>query len=361
MVNISLLIDNLGSGGAQRQLVLLANQLDIKGYNVTLITYGDSDHMSYMIASTNITRIKINTEGRNKLRKLVKVIIDLNKINTDVLISYLDNPNLFSAIYKLFNRDVIWIPSERNLNNGRGSAAIWRWLAYKSAHKVISNSYTQESWLIKNNIIPHSKSKVIWNGVYDDFFFNKVIRQNAEVKKLLCLGRISFQKYPELLLEAVDVLMNSLVQNFKVDWYGDDDPQSPNQRKHLISTVEGRGLPIQFHSASKVPHKLLSESDCLILTSRYEGTPNVVLEAMASGTFVIAPDIVDLPIILGDNERGIVFKKNDYNSLAQAILAFLNMSFSDKEAICERAKIYSKENFKGDMLSSKYIEVIEND
>lgn len=354
---IMLLIDNLGSGGAQRQIVLLTTELSKLGLEVTLVTYNKNEHMAYMLEGLNVKRVNVNTEGQTKIIKLYTVVRYLLNAKPKIIISYLDNPNLMAGFYALLSKKVIWIPSERNLNTGSGFQVFWRKILYNFATKVVSNSYVQQGWLLKNKILPLSKAIVIWNGIFEDFWNVN----NIEVSKsidFISLGRLTHQKNPELLLDAIRLISKQV--DYCFSWYGDDDPVSPYKRDTLLQVVNDEGLPISFYTANKEPHVLLSKAKCLILTSRYEGTPNVVLEAMASGVFVIAPDIVDLPIILGNNERGILFQQGNPTSLANAILKYINLADGDKIAVIRNANNYAQKNFMSKNFALKYMELIDN-
>ncbi|MGI2110931.1 glycosyltransferase [Shewanella frigidimarina] len=362
MLNITLLIDNLGSGGAQRQLVLLAKELSFLGHDVTLMTYSINEHMDYMLADCNVKRYSLDTDKLSNTFKLIRVLKALNIQSPDVLISYLDTPNKISAIYSFYNRKVKWIASERNLSSDSVFSILWRKLAYKFATAVVSNSYAQEEWLLKNSIVNKTKSKVIWNGVYDDFF-NIVKAESLDCKTVnfLSLGRLSYQKYPELLLQTIEIITKNNNLDLNFSWFGDDDPDSPNLRSDLERRSNMKKLPITFYQANKSSHELLAKTNCLILTSRFEGTPNVVLEAMASGTFVIAPDIVDLPIILGDNERGFIFTQNNSDSLVEVIERFLSLTDVQRRILSLNAQNYARLHFKSSTLVRNYLEIIKND
>lgn len=353
--DITLIIDNLGSGGAQRQLVLLATELSGMGFNVTLVTYNENNHMDYMLHGLSVRRVEINTNGASKLYKIIKVAHYLIKAKPKVVISYLDNPNIMAGLYSLLSSNVKWIPSERNLNAGTGLQVLWRRFIYKSALKVVSNSYAQQEWILKNKIIPKYKSSVIWNGIFNDFW-EPLDKKAEKTLQFLSLGRLSHQKNPELLFEAVKLVNVNGKLNFS--WYGDDDPDSPGKRYILKELAKEQCLPIEIFLSSKKPHKLLANAECLILTSRYEGTPNVVLEAMASGVFVIAPKIVDLPIILGDNERGFLFEPQCPQSLANAIRSYLDLDSDLKGNIIKSSLVYAKKNFDSGNLAKKYMDII---
>ena len=357
--NITLVIDNLGSGGAQRQLVLLALELSALGHDITLLTYNENNHMGYMLESSSVKHVIIKSGSPTKLSKMIAVLRYLFAAQPKYLISYLDSPNIISAVYSLFSKNVTWLASERNLNTGTGAAALWRKLAFSVARKVISNSHAQQAWLQNSVKLPKSKVITIWNGVHADFFSASNERENkpASAIKFLSLGRLSYQKHPELLVDAIKQLKT--LQGMEFDWFGSDDPDSPNKRTELQQNITD--LPLTVHQPTSGAHELLSKADCLILTSRHEGTPNVVLEAMAAGVFVIVPSIVDLPIIIGDNERGIIFKANCVNSLTSAIESFASMNANDRIAVTKRASEFARLNFSSAALATNYLELLNNE
>jgi glycosyltransferase involved in cell wall biosynthesis len=352
-----LLIDNLGSGGAQRQITLLAIQLSNLGCNVTLLTYNEHKHMDYMLKGYAVNNISLKTDGFTKVRKLYSVLFYLWSVKPDVIISYLDAPNFIAGIYKVFNKQLNWIASERNLNKGAGIQVYWRKVLYKFSNKVVCNSFAQQDWLLKNKILNSDKSCVIWNSVFDDFW-NVQNKKNLATINFISLGRLSYQKYPELLIQAIKLID---INNCHFTWFGEDDPDSPGKRELLLSQISDENLPVSIYKSSSEPHKLLESSNCLILTSRFEGTPNVVLEAMAAGVFIIAPNIVDLPIILENRVRGLLFKSESSQSLAAAITEYLSLSNDERNVIIKNANDYARVNFRCEDLGFKYLDLINNE
>lgn len=361
-MNIVLLIDNLGSGGAQRQLVLLANEIAKKGVNVSLLYYGDNDHMLYFVKHSRVNVYKISGASSGSfIFRAYRILKAIKKLSPTSVISYLDTPNKLCSIYKFLNPKCIWVASERNLNRGVGWEVVWRKVVYVLADKVIPNSHAQSKWLSGNSIVPSSKLRVIWNGVSDELFLDgKEYRPMNGYSRFLSLGRLSYQKNPQLLISAVSMIKLGVLKNITFDWYGEEDPGAIGWRKILVTDAVKNNLPINFHpSVVNTADKLLNSS-CLILTSRFEGTPNVILEAMAAGVFVIAPRIVDLPIILGRGERGILFDTGDAESLKNAIESYLNMTEVDKRAVVESARDFALNNFTACELANQYLSVLKS-
>ena len=118
-------------------------------------------------------------------------------------------------------------------------------------------------------------------------------------------------------------------------------------------------MPITFFNSTAFPQQELQKSSCLILTSRFEGTPNVVLEAMASHVFVIAPSIVDLPIILGNNERGFIYEEGSATDLLLKINDFLALNEDDRELIVSDAFEFANQNFNTKSFVKSYLRLLD--
>ena len=356
-MRVVLLIDNLGSGGAQRQITTLAKALILKGFNVTLVYYGNSEHMLYMLKETNVSLAKVDYPNyKNSIVRFFSIQKMIWSVRPDVLISYLDMPNKLAGVYKFLNKNCYWIASERNVNFGGGYQTLWRRFLFKLANVVVPNSYTQEKWLLDYNVVPKEKLKVIWNGVSEEFF--QLYNRPIEKKNFFSMGRLSYQKNPELLMAALNLLPSYVLNDEKFFWYGEEDPSALGSRQRLKEEVDNLALPLFFEPAIDDAKKVYIKHDCLILTSRFEGMPNVVLEAMASGVFVVATNIVDLPKIIGENERGILYKSECPVSLSKAIQLYLEMSEDEILKIKKAAYEYAKENFSTDILLRNYYNVI---
>ena len=78
-VKILFIIDNLGAGGAQNQLTLLARALDNQSYDVTLITYYPQDFYIHRLKGTNIKHIQLHKKGVLGIGIIYSIIKLINK------------------------------------------------------------------------------------------------------------------------------------------------------------------------------------------------------------------------------------------------------------------------------------------
>ena len=94
----------------------------------------------------------------------------------------------------------------------------------------------------------------------------------------------------------------------------------------------------------------------MVLTSRYEGLPNVICESMLLGCPVIATSVSDNPYILGKNkERGILCKPNSPISLLKAIEYFESMTPEKHFKMVKQAREFAKTNFDLEIMVKKYL------
>lgn len=330
---IVLFINTLGSGGAQRQIVLLARELSRSFKSVTLLHYGSSEHMLGMLLDNDAVQVVrvAPSERSGKLSLLLSLVRALIRSKPTHLVSFIDTPNyVFGFLSYIFFRKVVWVPSERNLViSSSARESILRRVLFRRARCIVSNSRSQNEWMVRNVKGLADKCCVIMNGVPDEMLAPDFHPSDRKEKvRFVVLGRLGYQKNPSFLVDAVSILPLAIRARVSFNWYGEDDPDSPGLRTLLEERVNVEGLPIVFHRATSNVISVLDEADAFVLCSRFEGTPNVVLEAMARGKVVIASSVSDVPYLLADG-RGILFSPDDISDFIGAISKCLSQSADD--------------------------------
>ena len=98
--------------------------------------------------------------------------------------------------------------------------------------------------------------------------------------------------------------------------------------------------------------------DALLLPSVYEGLSNALCEAMLCGLPVIATDVSDNALLIGKDERGILVKNTDAESIASAIHQFYQLPHKKRELIVKNAKKFVTDKLSIEELINRYLQLI---
>jgi len=191
-----------------------------------------------------------------------------------------------------------------------------RWVmrrAFGAADAVIANSAEMSRFASIYYNSPSDRSHVVYNGVDVERFG---AHEPADGLRIGTIGRIEAQKNLDGFLAAAAIVARVRSDvHFLV--YG-----KGSERERLQARVEEMGLGEVVHFAGTtddVPG-VLARFDQFWLTSDWEGTPNVVLEAMAAGVPVIATRVGGTPEVVLDGQSGILVDRGDMEAVAQASL-----------------------------------------
>ena len=179
--------------------------------------------------------------------------------------------------------------------------------------------------------------KRIPNGVD----FNRFNCREAEAspnqpyaRKFIFMGAVSRRKGIEDLLQALEAYSDDLIL---FSFYGPLlDIESFDQRLSKIS--EKAHVIAHYYGSVEQPELKMKEHDCLVLPSYSEGMPNVVLEAMACGLYVILSDI-NVHKELCEMAKGSCFKVGDPQDLLNKIRSFLSMTIDGKTKLLQSQSI----------------------
>lgn len=360
MKKILCLIDGLGFGGAQRQIIGLTNFLCLKGYEVELVSYHKRDFYKDLLKRLNIKHT--NLTCKNKISKLTSLINYVKRGKYDVVISYLDGPNIYSCILKLFGVKSKIIVSERITDINVTSYDRFKFNLYRLASYVVPNSHSEKDYIAQKFPFLLNKTKVITNFTETNYFVpSKTPHETNEKLEILIAGRISDQKNILLFLDTLKQLEQKNIQ-FHVSWYGNIGKGMDDYHHKVIEKQTNLNLTnmITFYSGTNNILEKYQECDAFCLPSLYEGFPNVICEAMSCGKPILCSNVCDNPYLVENGVNGFLFDPTSAESMAAAIFDFCNLDECKIRKMGEESRkkaleICSPENF-----VNKYIALIEN-
>lgn len=333
-----------GAGGAERQIVMLANALAEKNHEVHLIILVENKS-TYMISNKVITHdlTKIeNLHGNKILIRYRKLKSEMIKIKPDLSIHYwLQSAYLCAFMTKKISGKIIY--SERG-NPGdseyRGLLYVIRKLAFRRVDGFVFQSEGAQNFFsesIKKRSIIISNSVNITPGKF-------LIPCNKREKKIVSVGRLHPQKNQKILIEAFSIISDEFPQ-YTLEIYG-DGPLKTDLNDQIVKLGMKRKIYLKG-TTNDILDRVYAAS-LFVLASNYEGMPNALMEAMAIGVPCISTDCKPggARSLISQGVNGWIVPRNNSALLAEQMRkVLLNMDKSEiiaKEATKIRIK-YSHE------------------
>lgn len=355
MKRILLLIDNLGSGGAQRQLVGLAKLLHDASYDVKVFYYWQIDFYKHFLDEAGVECECINGAS-NYLLRTFKIASAIRKFQPDVLISYLDTPNRIACLLKAIGGKYRLIVSERNTTQQFTLIEKVKFYMMQFADSIVPNSYSQEEFIKEHFHGLINKTHTITNFVDTNLFCPAKIAPKTDAN-MIVVGRVSEQKNVLLFLDAVKTLKDKKYR-FHINWYGNHDSKYLDACKEKIAKLKIDDV-FTFYPPTKEIIEEYWHHNAFCLPSIYEGFPNVVCEAMCCGLPILCSDVCDNSMIVEDGKNGYLFNPHSIDDMVEKIEKFLLLKKEQKRCMGEHSRELSLAKFSSKTFLEKYKALIE--
>jgi glycosyltransferase involved in cell wall biosynthesis len=320
-MRITFVVSSLQRGGAERTVSILANLWAERGNHVTVLSLYRGDKATYplhnavqahaldliMPAKNPLHALRINLRRVKVLRRAIR------DSQPDVVISLVDVINVLTLMASR-GLHVPVIVSERTNPARYDIGPVWsalRRFMYPFADAVVCQTTSVLEWFQKRTRI---RGHVIPNPVALPENAVPVLKPAGRV--VMGMGRLDAEKGFDLLLQAFSRVAGRYPEwSLKIVGEGPLRPQLLAQTETL--NLAGR---VEFPGAVSDPFTFLCAADLFVLSSRFEGFPNVLCEAMACGLPAIAFDCsLGLSELLHDNVNGIIVPAEDVTALAAAL------------------------------------------
>ena len=353
------LIDSLGAGGAQRQMVGLATFLKENGYDVIVAIYHPDLFYADNLLSKGVPYVFLKKAKQTRSR-LIYISRYIRKVKPDIVIAYLDTPGICACFAHIVNRKFRLFVSERNTTQLIKTRDKVKFLLYRAAEKIIPNSYSQETFIKEN--FSHLANKVVTipNFVDLQHFFPKPHKRKP-IPEIVIVASIWHSKNTLGFIDAVELLVQKGIA-FQVKWYGKTLSNFEYFEK-CQEKIEDKGLSeyIQLLEKTNRIAECYRESDYFCLPSFYEGTPNVICEAMASGLPIVCSNVCDNSRYVEEGGNGFLFDPKDEESIASAIEKMLSVDDEKYISFCKKSRKRAETMLSKEQFVNSYINLIENE
>ncbi len=366
-IRVLLFIDSIDAGGAQRQMVVLANGLAKMGIDVMLVNYFPGSQLIDQLDQSRVKRIVVLKKGKLDIRFGIALYRLFKRYRPHVLVSYLNTANLWARLVGPIAGIRGIITSERSLDIARSRKKLMleKFLAPLSS-RIVLNAYAIQNALISHGIDPE-KTVVIQNGV-DTRYFSKIedervlkFRNRVGIKPdalLMTLpARLTREKNHQGLVAALQDF-GSLPQRLHVLFVGNEFDPSIRAGIEAMTRADGFSDRISFFPAQKDMPVVYGASDIVVLPSVYEGFPNVIVEAMACERVVLASNVSDNPQIVRHGVDGFLFDIDCPRSLDDALEQVFSLSPGQAEQVGLAARSVVVDKFSEERLITKNLNLI---
>jgi glycosyltransferase involved in cell wall biosynthesis len=326
-------------GGADNSLAKLISSLDYKKYEFTFISLNKSILPKLLDKKNKIKFIKLNSTrtifSLFKIRNIIKIILKKKKNIKNIVVSNQNFANIiiYFALYKIKKIKIIFI--ERNhldelkffnsLKDFFKKKIIFILIKfiYKKVDLVIGIS---KKLCIDLKKLTNANVKLIYNPAFDkniikksNYFYPKIF--NKKNKFIINVGRFTKRKNQFFLIKAFEQVRKRS-DNIKLILIGYGKELNKIKR-YVDSNRIGKDIIIINRCLNPYPY--IKNSDLFILTSKYEGFANVLVESVALNTPVISANCNSGPSeILLNGKGGDLYKPNSIIDLVKKINNFFN-------------------------------------
>jgi GalNAc-alpha-(1->4)-GalNAc-alpha-(1->3)-diNAcBac-PP-undecaprenol alpha-1,4-N-acetyl-D-galactosaminyltransferase len=325
-MRISLVISSLRRGGAERIMSLLANAWAEQGREVTIITLDQGVPPAYPIHSgVTIEGLGLLAGSKHLLEGLLKntrrvrnLRRAIRKSKPDLVISFVDVTNVLTLLATR-RLGMPIIVSERVDPSQHDIGPIWnclRLFLYRFADAVVCQTPSIPAWFNQRTRI---KWCIIPNPVVVPCGLS--VSQSRRIKDtpgrvLIAMGRLTPQKGFDILLETFSIIAGRHPE-WSLTILGDGPLKRRLEAQATFLGLKGR---VCFPGEVSDPFSALRAADLFVLSSRFEGFPNALCEAMACGLPVVSFNCPSGPAdIIRDGIDGILVAPEDATALAIAL------------------------------------------
>jgi glycosyltransferase involved in cell wall biosynthesis len=350
-LRVAAVIDAASVSGPGRQLGAIATSLRDEGVDFQVLLFHrdgcPSNAYAEYLAQASVPHVVIRERGRGDPGALVALRRELERLRPDVVQSHGYKPTTFVWMLRRLGLDARWVAFYHGRTDENAKVRL-----YNRVHEFLLRRADEVVVMSARHRVEMrtttGEARVIYNAVLDlrprpDLAFRQALAScTVPAPRVLALGRLSPEKGVDVLLASLRLLrdaarpMGALVVG--------DGPE----RERLGQQASALGLAgdCAFLPATPDITAAYGAADIVVLPSRSEGLPNVLLEAMAHDRPVVATDVGAVREVLGDSKAGVIVPPGDARALADGIARALAL-VSDPAAAADRREVAARFSLAG--------------
>ena len=286
----------------------------------------------------------------------------------DVVHAHVPRSTLWAAWAKrLYGRRLPFVYSEHNVQEAYPAWSRWVFRTFlPSVDHVVCVSEAARQGFLRQWRWPEHRVTTVWNGIVPGRVQGKreplqtrdEIGGQASGQVVLNVANLTYRKAQEVLVAAMALVHRE--QDQAQCWIAGSPDIEPAAAVVVRQAVAQRGAEdyVKLLGARRDVPDLLAACDVFVLSSRQEGFPITILEAMAAGKPVVATDVGGCAEAVADGETGLIVPPDNPKALAEAIKHILDHP-DEARRMGEAGRRRVEEHFTVEAMVAKHVEVYE--
>ncbi len=352
---VTFCITELDVGGAEKAMVRIAAGLKHRGWTVRVISLRNEGPLAEPLITAGIPVTALECGGFGDVRALFRLTSALRTHPPDVLCCFLHQANIYGRLAARRAKIPVVVSGVRVADRRRWVTMTDRW-TQNCTDQYIAVSDNVAALHCRLCHIPAAKMSSISNGVDGSVPREAAQKPSVQPHELLFVGRLTEQKAPLDLLEAYRRLPAELRESTRLTFVGEGPLR---QRLQLEIASGGLANAVTLVGNSPDVPKLMQQATLLVLPSRWEGLPNVVLEAMANGLPVVATAVDGTLELISEGETGWLVPPAQPDALSAAIADALNNP-DHRQAYSEKSQLIAVTRFSWNAAIDRYDQLLSS-
>jgi GalNAc-alpha-(1->4)-GalNAc-alpha-(1->3)-diNAcBac-PP-undecaprenol alpha-1,4-N-acetyl-D-galactosaminyltransferase len=362
-VRVTFVISSLHGGGAERVMSIMANYWAARAWDIHILTLDDGSEPPFYDLDPAIVHVSLHLlepagnllKGlHNNIRRIRRLRKALNSTRPDAIIAFMERSSVLTVLAATGTGRPV-IVSERNDPHYQRLGRVWialREWTYRSASRLIVQTEYAKQYYSR---AIQSHTQVIPNPVLDAPAPRESISHIDDnmPQTAIAMGSLVDDKGFDLLLYAF-ARIAAECPSWSLQIWGEGPLRG--QLESLIRDLKLDGR-VTLPGRTKKPHCVMRKAELFVLSSRTEGFPNVLCEAMASGLPVIGFDVGGVGEIAHNNIDAVIVPEGDVEMLAQGMKRLM-LHAAERQALAARAPNVNV-RFQVDKVMAMWEEVIQ--
>ena len=356
---VMFLVSGMSQGGAETQLAHVARELVRRDWQVAVISFLAPRQFTEDLQDSGVQvytlGIRRSTPG---LKTVVKLVAIVRQWKPDVLVGFMFHGIMAARLLgRVFRRPVV-VSSIRNEKDRPWRERLLR-ITDGLSGATLANSRLVARTLVRRSVVTRKRIRVVPNALVspagrqtanERFVLRSAMSLQDGDFLWLAAGRLEPQKDYDLLLNAFAAVANDR---------GDAQLRIAGEgplASELATLINGLGLSgrAQLLGRRRDISAVMDAADALVLSSAWEGLPNVVMEAMAAGKPVVATMVGGVPELVQDGVSGFLVPAGKSDPLAGAMRRMMELSVEGRSSLGHAGREHIRSHFDADAVVDQW-------